>query len=140
MAGLSRGRVAGAVLAVVALAAIVAGLVLLGSPAQERARRLDERRVQDLLVIAGAVDLYWTRRGALPSSLDDLSSEPGAKIAVADPRTSQAYEYRPVAERTYELCARFEAESPASPRGVRDEFWSHGAGRQCFSRDARKVG
>jgi hypothetical protein len=61
------------IVSLVVLAAIVAGMVMLGSPSDERARRLDERRVSDLAGIRNAVNFFSDRNGRLPASLDELS-------------------------------------------------------------------
>jgi hypothetical protein len=140
MTTVARSRVLGALVTVVAIAAVAIGIVLLGSPADERARRLDQRRVQDLSGIARAVNLHWTRHASLPPSLEQLQQAPGADIRSTDPTTGDAYEYRPLDGTTYELCARFEHESARAgrPAGIHD-IWSHGGGRQCFQREAQKV-
>ena len=139
--------------------AVVGGLVVLGPPSEERARRLDERRVEDLRGITRAVHLYWTRHGRLPSSLGDLSSESGVGVSARDPGTAQAYELRVLDAETYELCASFEFNTPipsarfrpglgAAPEpgdsaglalDVSEDFWSHGVGRRCFRLDAQEV-
>ena len=135
----SRPRVVGGVVAIVAIAAIAIGLLLIGSPAEERRRRLDERRVEDLASIARAVDLYWTRHASLPSSLDDLRKEPGADVSSLDPSTSDSYEYRPLQSEAFELCAQFEQASGQAAGTLGNGFWSHGVGRQCFRREAQKT-
>ena len=135
----SRAQVAGTVVTVAVTAAIIGGIFLLGSPLEERERRLDERRVQDLSGIARAVDVYWTRTTSLPSSLETLRTETGANITIADPSTGEAYEFRSVEGEKYELCAVFEGESRDSDRGFDAGFWSHRAGRQCFQRAAENV-
>ncbi len=125
--------------------AVVAGLLVLPPPSEERARRLDVRRVEDLRGIARAMDLYWTRHGRLPASIGDLSREPGVRVSARDPVTGQDYELRVLDEPTYELCASFErttADSgdPAAPaEDVSEDFWSHGVGRRCFRLDAQDV-
>jgi hypothetical protein len=135
----SRTQMTGTVVAVVVTAAIAAGIYVLGSPAEERARRLDERRVQDLSEIARAVDVYWTRTMRLPASLEALRTETGAGITIADPATGTAYGFRPLEGEKYEICAAFEGESRDSDRFIGTGFWSHTAGRQCFQRDARPI-
>jgi hypothetical protein len=135
----SRARVTGTIVAVVVTAAIGAGIYLLGSPAAERARRLDERRVEDLSGIARAVDVYWTRNMRLPASLAALRTETGANITIADPATGAAYEFLPLEGEEYELCAAFEGASVDSSLRFDAGFWSHRAGRQCFRREATKV-
>lgn len=133
---MSRSQLTGTIVAVAVTAAVVAGIFVLGSPMEERARRLDERRMQDLAGIARTIDLYWTRRSSLPSSFEELRKETGATVSVTDPATNAVYEYRPLEQQTYELCATFDAESSELDRGVDAGFWSHRAGRQCFQRDA----
>jgi hypothetical protein len=133
----SRGQLLAGAVTIVVTGTIAAGIFVLGSPAEERRRRLDERRIENLSEIAQAVDLYWTRHGRLPSSLEELRREPGATIADTDPVTHRAYEYRPATDR-YELCAAFDRASDRSSP-YRGAFWSHGAGRQCFQREVQKV-
>ena len=142
--------------------AVVVGLVLLGPPEQERERRIDDRRVTDLHGIAAATDVYWTRHGRLPASLDDLAAEPGVRITTRDPTSSEMYGYRALDEGRYEVCATFATDSveptgsssiierscqgchgPGSPVASRVEgpvaahaafrdLWAHGSGRHCF--------
>jgi hypothetical protein len=136
---LSPAQVVGGLLTIVTMAAVAIGMLLLGSPAEERVRRFDERRVQDLASIARAVDLYWTRHVRLPSSFDELRKEPGGDAGFNDPSTNDLYQYRPLEAGSYELCAQFERGSRPPGRATGDDFWSHGTGRQCFRREARKI-
>lgn len=121
----------GAVAALVA-AAVAAGLVMMGSPADARARRLDARRVADLGQLARDVDLFWSRQGALPASLAELSTEPGLDASRSDPETGAPYSYRVIDEARYEVCAGFATETAGEPPRPADRFWAHGRGMQCF--------
>jgi hypothetical protein len=129
--------VAGAL--VVVIVAVVAGLLALGSPADERARRIDHRRVTDLQGIMAAANLYWTRHDRLPSSLDDLIAEPGVTISVTDPSGSEPYGFRPLDSLRYEVCATFEGESDQISRDPTRDLWAHGSGRQCFQLEAEDI-
>jgi len=121
-------------LSLVVLAVIIIAVSLLDSPAQERLRRLDERRMSDLREIANAVDIYWTREGILPNVLDDLADEKGCFAELVDPETGAAYEYRVIDEDSYELCATFDTEDAASDRDPYfKDLWHRGIGRQCFT-------
>jgi len=132
-----RERVAGAVATVAVVGAVAAGVYLLGSPSEERTLRLDQRRVSDLGALSGAVDVYWTRHQKLPASLDELRSEPVGRLDLEDPGARTSYEYRPLSERSYEVCAVFERDSAAQDRPAPDGVWAHRAGRQCFRREPR---
>ena len=126
-------------LVVAVLAVVIVGVTLLDSPAQERLRRLDERRVDDLREIARKLDFYWTREGILPSSLEELADEPGVFIELHDPETGQPYEYRELSSNTYELCAQFARDTTEERDRHYKDYWSHGAGRQCFELEAQDV-
>jgi hypothetical protein len=76
---LSRSQLVGGLGTVAVGASIVAGIFTLGSPAEERTRRLDEGRVQDLTGLARSLDPFWTRHSNLPGSLDELRKEPGVR-------------------------------------------------------------
>jgi hypothetical protein len=121
------------------VAAVVAGLFVLGSPSEERARRVDARRVAHLQAIAAATDLYWTRHSRLPSSLDELQAEPGVSINTRDPASSEFYEYQPRDGGDYELCASFERESDETSMARASNLWAHGSGRQCFQLEAEEI-
>lgn len=161
-----RSMALGAAVATV-VAAVAVGLALLGPPAQERERRIDDRRVADLHGITAATDLYRARHGRLPASLDELAAEPGLSINTSDPTSSEMYGYRVLDDDGYEVCATFAADSgaptgstsiiqrscqgchgPDSPVAARvddpvaahlelRDLWAHGSGRQCFQMQAR---
>jgi hypothetical protein len=108
--GFLRGRRAGRAYAVLAVAgattAVVFGLSVTGTPAVQRSIESDNRRVQDLRALAGAI----ASSTALPESLTEFSAtRPG--LRVADPETRRPYEYRRISENRYELCATFAATS-----------------------------
>ena len=119
--------------AVVALA----GLPAAGTPSAERARRLDERRVEDLRALSDAANVYVQRHSRLPGTLQELSSEGGLDVTALG-RETGPYEYRATGDRSYELCATFQRPSPAGQRLSGDPFWAHGAGRQCFQLEVIK--
>jgi len=131
-----RHIVAGVALALV-LAAVVAGLFIVGSPSNERARRLDEQRVGALQNISAMVDSYWTAHSSLPASLAALANDPRLSVDTKDPETREEYGYRTRSEREYELCATFDRETGEDPSSP---FWTHGAGRRCFEIEARALG
>jgi hypothetical protein len=130
-------QVLAGVVSVVVLAAVVTGIVILGSPSEERARRLDRRLVEELSSIKTAVDSYYSKNGILPESLDELwKGSPGLDLnapfdVIRDPVPPNAYRYRVVAADAFELCGTFErASEPRVSSGV--DVWQHLAGAHCF--------
>ena len=107
-----------------------AGLFLIGSPSNERARRLDAQRVEALRHISESVNLYFSRHGRLPTNLEELSRE-GGVVGLTEP-SARPYEYRINADEAYELCGTFQRDSAEREPTFGDDFWSHAPGRQCF--------
>lgn len=122
------------VVVLVVLGAIGGGFYLIGPPAEQRARALDARREMDLQRLRLAADLYWTRNKRLPFSLDELATEAGTHIYARDPQTNEPYTYVVKGPDAYELCAEF-----ARASEERGDFWSHRAGRQCYSIAAKDI-
>lgn len=118
----------------VVLGALAGGFYLIGPPAEERARRLDARRETDLQRLRLAIDLYWTRNGRLPATLEELHKEAGTAIYARDPQSEREYPYAVKSGDSYELCAEFARESEFG-----GDFWSHGAGRQCYQLTSKRI-
>jgi hypothetical protein len=119
--------------------AIVAGLMVVGSPGSERLRRLDNGRVRDLVDITRAVNGYWTKHARLPSSLDELLESPGTVVQSRDPLTGQPYSFGVLGAKTYELCADFQRESREVNFDAFGPFWHHGTGHRCFRLEAEET-
>lgn len=132
---------------VVASVTIVAlcGLWIAGSPAAERARRFDERRMSELQQISYAIDNYWNLNKALPRDLETLLSTRDIYVgSIVDPETGINYEYALTDSDSYSLCSTFTTEvknvEPANTNynPASSKFWDHGIGRTCYQIDVRK--
>ncbi len=135
---LSSGRVLLGLGVAAVIVAIIAGVMVAGSPAEGRMQQLDRVRARDLQSIAASIDDFWQRHERLPNSLGELVADPRAQVSIEDPDTEQEYEYRILDEDSYELCAVFALASITNNR-ARDAFWLHDAGRHCFSLVASRV-
>jgi hypothetical protein len=130
-----RQRLAGFVTLVV-MAAVITGVVIIGSPAEERAKRLDLRRVSDLQGMENAVNFYFAEHTSLPASVEELSKQPGVRIG-SDPVTGAAYRYRALGAEQFELCGTFDRASTTRVfTGV--DLWQHPAGDYCFTKKVTK--
>jgi hypothetical protein len=126
----------------VVILAVIGGMMTIGSPAKQRAIRMDEQRISALMNIQSQiVYTQWRNKGEVPATLDVLK-DPISNFAIPkDPETKQSYEYRKLAINSFELCANFKSEnnteqtnSFAYKYGVENENWQHGVGRVCFQR------
>ena len=109
--------------------AVVAGLLITGSPAEQRLRRLDEQRVAELRQLASAVQRRWEREQRLPAAAPELVDGQFLTRLPTDPTTGEPYEYRATGPQQFEVCATFDRASRAELAG---DFWFHEAGRGCF--------
>ena len=138
-------RVFAGIVVVVVASAVVYGLTLVGTPAQQRLLTFDDRRISDLQSITNAVDGYWQRNNALPQKLEDLRNPLYYVSSIQDPKTGEPYEYRTVSGAAYELCAIFETDSTmrqdprTMPKPFSEQIWDHGIGRTCFSLQVQKL-
>ena len=121
-----------------AVVAVIAGVIVAGSPGEGRMQRLDGIRAGDLRSISMSIDAFWLRQERLPDSLGELVADPRAQVSIEDPETEEAYEYQVLGEDSYELCAVFALASITDNR-ARDAFWLHDAGRYCYSLSPQKA-
>jgi len=122
-----------------AIATVVAGFLVIGSPSETRGYKLDQQRVYDLENIQSQVVSYWQQQHKLPAGLAALNDPLSNMIVPLDPETGAQYEYATSSAHTFSLCATFDQPSWSSqqalaPRGVDDQNFSHGVGHACFAR------
>ena len=128
---------------VVVATSIVAGFFIVGSPATERMRKIDDQRVSDLQNIQWQIVNFWQKKERLPESLDELKDDVSGWSAPVDPETGKPYEYAINGELSFALCADFSLEGGAESGGDYYSIalpggyiggWEHPKGRHCFER------
>ncbi|HEX5774609.1 MAG TPA: DUF5671 domain-containing protein [Candidatus Paceibacterota bacterium] len=145
-----RANLVGAVAAVVAFSAIIAGFFIVGTPAQARDVRLDIQRVNDLQGIQSQVVTFYQQKQSLPSSLSELADPLSYYTLPKDPETGTDYEYERTGNLSFKLCADFAREgkdlqgrggfgrdiavSYPYPGDLSNENWQHEEGYTCFDR------
>ena len=129
---MSPGRILLVASIAIVATAVVAGLIITGSPGTQRELRMDERRVADLRGLSNSLSRRYRETGRLPDTLGALVDGRLLAVLPRDPMTAAAYEFEPTGRTTFRLCAEFARK--AMPAGA-DDFWAHDAGRQCFDFD-----
>lgn len=130
---------------VVIVLAIIASLLVVGSPAKQREARLDQTRVSDLQNIQYSLIDYWNDKETLPENLAAMENDITGYRNPVDPESAEVYEYTVTGELTFQLCGTFTTESEAPDQGKYPsrpmydtggnfDVWSHPAGRHCFDR------
>jgi len=130
---------------VLAVATIVAGFVMFGTPQAARQYRFDEQRINDLQNIQYQITNYWQYKQSLPNSLSDLNNALNGYQVPTDPQTGQPYEYTRYSPLDFGLCSTFsrgtystatvpEYAALGTPSGRNADNWAHSAGHTCFSR------
>jgi hypothetical protein len=139
--------------AIIAVAGIVGGFVIVGSPTKQRDLRFDQQKVSDLQNINWQILSYWQSKGRLPETLVDLRDSFSYSNINVDPQTKESYVYSKTASTTYNLCAVFNRPTEDTKgRGAYNggyglgssdiaklmapgqDNWDHGSGRVCFDR------
>ena len=133
---------------VIVAASVVAGFFIIGSPKEERSRRFDQQRVENLQFLQSEVINYWINKAKLPTNLDILKDDTRGVAIPTDPETNQPYSYKITGPVNFQLCAVFNLVSqladsitgrptPADPYFA-GQNWSHEAGNVCFDRKIDK--
>lgn len=147
------------------LSLVVWSFSIMGSPKEQRAWRLDNKRVSDLQNLQSQIINYWQQKEKLPTSLVELSNPMTGYSLPVDPEFEKGnkYEYIMKDNLAFELCATFTAEIPKGwqeynyggvmpmyketsdvaissapyPSGINDS-WDHKIGRTCYTRTIDK--
>lgn len=138
---------------VVAAGAVIGSFFIIGTPAERRAKNLDNTRVERLSNLRSAIQNYYGFKGGpghqkLPASLDQLAADTNTYIApdgMIDPVTKERFTYKVLGATSYQLCASFDSEfkkgddtsrgavGPITEPSSADQQFYHGVGQQCFS-------
>ncbi|OGY59009.1 MAG: hypothetical protein A3E61_02050 [Candidatus Colwellbacteria bacterium RIFCSPHIGHO2_12_FULL_43_12] len=121
--------------------AVVTSFFVIGTPQDERLRRFDETRANDLSSIQNQVVEFWRTKGRLPEVTKELENDITFFTLPRDPETQADYEYRVLGQYQYELCANFVTEKTYTDNSYPypvmygyESKWTHGVGRTCFTR------
>lgn len=111
------GMVIGIVSTILFFGLVIWSFVIMGSPKDQRAWRLDDRRTNDLQSIQYQVINYWQQKEKLPANLTELSNPMTGFSIPVDPEFEKGnvYEYIPSVSKdklSFELCATFTADMP----------------------------
>ena len=118
-------------------AAVIAAFLVIGSPAQIRAARLDGQRVTSMQAVIDAIAGDHQRGDPLPDSLAQLVNRPAhSYVRILDPETRQPYDYRVLDPDHFELCAHF-ATAATDPDRPASQLANHASGRVCVTTEAK---
>ncbi len=130
--------------AVLVVLSLVWAYRFLGTPAEQRALRMDLQRVHRLDELTNSIARYYRSQDKpkLPESLEQVRADPSANSfylgnIYEDPLTGKLFEYRRLSDNEYELCAEFQTDFREEEKKGRITSdlaakWMHPKGRACF--------
>lgn len=121
--------------AIFVIGALVWSISIIGTPAQMRKMRIDDKRLNDISRIQSEIFSHFQSTDKLPATLTDLNDAFQGYVVPTDPVTGEAYDYRviqqPVVRRNlqlntkelvtpgiFELCATFDTKREYNSRGT----------------------
>lgn len=131
----------------VLLASIIAGFFIAGTPSEQRAKRLDDQRVNHLMEIQNYILSFAQTKAALP--VDQTAATDWSGQWPVDPETQTDYSYTKTSKTTFQVCATFTTalekdiyndyysySYPEKTKGqlVGGSSWLHPTGYYCFDR------
>jgi hypothetical protein len=111
--------------------AVVLGFLSLGGPSNQRLVQADNKRIENLVMLATQVNSKWSSSNrTLPSNIEGLPA-----YSLRDPVTQQPYGYRARSANEYEVCAAFDRDNRKDAPVAENTFWNHPKGHFCFVLD-----
>jgi hypothetical protein len=142
-----KSKIYGGIISLIVLAIIVYGIVIIGSPMDQRAKNMDNNRVNDLRSIQNQiVYTHWQNKGDIPEYLSELNDPISGYVVPTDPETRADYEYAKLSNKGFRLCATFKTTSTTTNETVAkptsyyygedssNQNWQHNAEKTCFVR------
>ncbi len=133
-----RSRIIWRVMAgIIVIGSIVWGFSVLGSPRTQRLIKYDEQKVSALQNIDSQVRNYYSTKGVMPKTIQDLSNGNYYVGQNIDSQNQKPYEYEKTTDTTYNLCAEFNkasSDNDAKTSYMYSSYraWTHPAGHYCF--------
>lgn len=125
--------------------AFIASLFTVESPTQARNKKLDEAIINDFNKINSAIDVYYQDNKKIPDDLNALKENSNflTDDDLKNPTSEEAYEYKTINEKKYELCATFRTsnkdEQEDDYRYGPSGFYLHDVGYQCLKNTINRL-
>jgi hypothetical protein len=133
---------------VLVAAVFVASFWFVESPTEARARQHDQAVVNDLNILDGAINNFYSANNKkLPAALSSLSEMSASYYLPADAFVDETgdkpYDYKIIDATHYQLCANWQVSSEVLKENKSyyiDARWQHEVGYQCFDRQVGDLG
>lgn len=97
-----------------ALAAIIVGFSVIGSPQSQRLMKYDQQKFSELQMLSGQVREYYQKSNTLPQTLTELAQGFSYPLTTVDPQSGTSYIYKIINAKTFELCSTFNFDADMS--------------------------
>lgn len=120
---------------------LISGIVFVESPVYARAKKQDDKIVENLDIIKMKIDAYTSEKGIAPKDFDELlKNDLLVQDNILNPFNKKEIEYKIEKDAGYKLCAEFLTsnlgkEGKDCSIGWYNDQWPHDKGYQCFEKD-----
>lgn len=120
------------------LGTIITGFFFIGSPSEQRLRKLDNQKIQSIENIRAVLDQYYLTNKKLPQDLTELNSLKYNGANFVDQQTQKNFGYKAIDDTNYQLCATFNLSNYSWDyrkkynRTVQSSDYSHPSGDYCY--------
>ena len=138
-----------AISSILSILSLYFGFSIIGSPIDQRGKKLDQDRVTRLGNLQMNIEDYYRPHGYLPKYLKDLTDNSGytsfSESNTKDPETGDLFEYEVTGQTSYKLCATFSTDSikgDYSSTVVYSPYanaFVHPKGNKCFELQLKNV-
>jgi len=121
----------------VVVVTFISALFIVETPMETRDRKMDEQVINSLNNVHSYLDRFYTEKGKLPKSLDEITKEYVLQVEdISNPITKEKFDYKTVDVTHYEICSVFRGSNKKMNEGTKyfgQTIWDHDAGKYCFT-------
>lgn len=132
------------VITLIVITAVIYGFSKVGSPADARSIKFDQKRIQDISQISSAIQTYAYDKNKLPDKLSEVKDYLYGSKDIVDPETKKEYEYKKGTFPDYEICTTFSTDSKNNKTtdylSYADDLNNHPKGYYCIKLKLSQTG
>ncbi|MCK9578042.1 DUF5671 domain-containing protein [bacterium] len=127
------------------LVVLISSFFIIESPAEARARKLDQKIINNFETIKRGLETYYRDNQKLPESLKVLEEQNYSYVDSKEFKEGESekyYDYKVIEGKRFELCATFNSSSVIGGKetAYNSANWKHDKGYQCIPKTIEETG